>query len=267
MLTSPRWLVACFIWMAMLNAQAAPGWDLVWRDEFEGSRLDLSKWQFEVNAQGGGNNELQYYVTNNVQVKNGLLSIIARKEPYTGPEGTRSYTSSRIRTRKKGDWKYGRFEFRAKLPKDHGMWPAIWMMPTDEVYGGWPNSGEIDIVELIGHLPNQVHGTLHYGDGSKGHLYQGTNYVLSAGTFADDFHVFRLDWEPTRMQWSVDGKVYETQTNWHTKNKPFPAPFDQQFHLILNLAVGGNWPGNPDEKTHFPQAMEVDYVRVYTRKD
>src|SRR3989442_3945191 len=130
-----------------------PGWELVWSDEFDGRTLDASKWEFEVNARGGGNNELQYYVTNNARVKNGLLFIEARKEHYTGPAGTRDYTSSRLRTRLKGDWKYGRFDIRAKLPRGRGMWPAIWLLPTDEAYGGWPNSGEIDIMELIGHEP------------------------------------------------------------------------------------------------------------------
>ena len=242
-------------------------WQLVWQDEFDGPTLDVSKWEFEVNARGGGNNELQYYVTNNAQIKDGLLFIVARKEHYIGSQGTREYTSSRIRTRRKGDWKYGRFDIRAKLPKGKGMWPAIWMMPTDEVYGGWPNSGEIDIMELVGHEPNKAHGTLHYGDSRRDHLYKGTNSTLAIGTFADEFHVFRLDWEPDAMRWYVDGQLYQTQTNWHTRTQSFPAPFDQRFHLLLNLAVGGNWPGNPDATTTFPQAMVVDYVRVYRRKD
>ena len=183
----------------MAAAEDPAGWQLVWQDEFNGQSLDTSRWEFEVNAAGGGNNELQYYVTNNARVKNGLLFIEARKEHYTGPEGTRDYTSSRLRTRLKGDWKYGRFDIRAKLPKGRGMWPAIWLLPTDEVYGGWPNSGEIDIMELIGHEPHRVYGTLHYGDAARGHLYKGTNYTLAAGVFADDFHVFRLDWEPRAL--------------------------------------------------------------------
>ena len=257
-------LVSC---MLGLRAADQSHWQLVWQDEFDGKTLDLSKWEFEVNADGGGNNELQYYVTNNVRVKNGLLSIEARKGRYTGPQGTREYTSSRIRTRLKGDWSYGRFDIRAKLPKDKGMWPAIWMLPTDEIYGGWPNSGEIDITELIGHEPNKVHGTLHFGDKARGHLFKGASYTIPNGTFSDDFHVFRLDWERSVMRWYVDDHLYHTQTNWHTKTQEFPAPFDRRFHLILNLAVGGNWPGNTDEKTSFPQAMIVDYVRVYRKTD
>jgi len=243
-----------------------PGWELVWSDEFDGDSLDLSKWEFEVNARGGGNNELQYYVTNNVRVRDGRLVIEARKERYTGPEGTREYTSSRIRTKRKGDWLYGRFEARARLPKGQGIWPAIWMMPTDAAYGGWPHSGEIDIMEFLGHEPNKVHGTLHYSRPGGRHTYTGTNTVLAAGSFAGEFHNFRLEWETNAMRWYVDERLYQTQTNWQSRSNSFPAPFDQRFHLILNLAVGGNWPGNPDETTIFPQAMSVDYVRVYRKK-
>jgi beta-glucanase (GH16 family) len=250
---------------AALAADPA-GWKLVWSDEFDGTVLDRSKWGFEVNARGGGNDELQYYVTNNARVRDGVLVIEARKERLTGPEGTREYTSSRIRTKGKGDWLYGRIEARAKLPAGQGIWPAIWMMPTEERYGGWPHSGEIDIMELVGHEPNKVHGTLHYSRAGGRHTYTGTNTALASGTFADDFHVFRLDWEPGLMRWYVDDRLYQTQTNWQSRVKSFPAPFDQRFHLILNLAVGGNWPGSPDGTTVFPQAMLVDYVRVYRKK-
>ena len=251
----------------MVRAAENPaGWELVWSDEFDGDSLDRSKWEFEVNASGGGNRELQYYVTNNVHVRDGLLTIEARKERYTGPEGTREYTSSRIRTRRKGDWIHGRFDIRAKLPQGKGIWPAIWMLPTDERYGGWPHSGEIDIMELLGHEPKKVYGTLHYTDARRRHTSSGTNSVLSSESFAEDFHVFRLDWEATAMRWYVDDKSFYTATNWQSGTNAFPAPFDQRFHLLLNLAVGGNWPGNPDATTQFPQAMMVDYVRVYRKK-
>lgn len=259
--------VCIFSCVVALAADDISRWQLVWQDEFDAKTLDLSRWEFEVNARGGGNNELQYYITNNAQLKDGKLFIEARSERFTGPEGTRNYTSSRIRTRFKGDWKYGRFEVRAKLPQGRGLWPAIWMLPTDNVYGGWPHSGEIDIMELVGHEPNKAHGTLHYSDPSKGHVYKGTNYSLTTGTFAGAFHVFRLDWEPDRMRWYVDDKLFQAQTNWRTRGRDFPAPFDQRFHLLLNLALGGNWPGNPDEKTDFPQVMIVDYVRVYRAKE
>ncbi len=244
-----------------------PGkWQLVWQDEFNGNHVDLARWEFEVNADGGGNNELQYYVTNNASVKDGSLVIEVRKEKYTGPEGTRQFTSSRMRTKGRGDWKYGRFEMRAKLPTGQGYWPAFWMLPTDEIYGGWPHSGEIDIMEIIGHKPGTLHGTLHYANPERNHTFRGTNTTLAVGTFADAFHTFRLDWETNTMRWYLDNQLYQTQTNWTSGTNSFPAPFDQRFHIVLNLAVGGNWPGNPDTNTIFPQAMIVDYVRVYQKK-
>jgi beta-glucanase (GH16 family) len=259
-------LTSALLCACLASAADPPGWELVWSDEFDGPTLDLSKWEFEVNARGGGNNELQYYVTNNVRLRDGLLIIEAHKERYSGREGTRDYTSSRIRTKRKGDWLYGRFDIRARSPRGKGIWPAIWMMPTDEKYGGWPHSGEIDIMELLGQEPAKVHGTLHYSRPGGRHSYTGTNTTLATGTFADDFHVFRLDWETNLVRWYVDDRLYQTQTNWQSRNPPYPAPFDQRFHLILNVAVGGNWPGNPDATTAFPQAMAVDYVRVYRRK-
>ena len=256
----------CFaVWTAKA-ADDPPGWELVWSDEFNGNSLDRSKWEFEVNARGGGNRELQYYITNNVRVRDGLLAIEARNEHYTGSEGAREYTSSRIRTRRKGDWVHGRFDIRAKLPQGKGIWPAIWMLPTDSRYGGWPQSGEIDIMELLGHQPKRVHGTLHFTDEQRRHASSGKDLVLPGGSFAEAFHVFRLDWEPAAMRWYVDDKPYHAVTKWSSGTNAFPAPFDQKFHLLLNLAVGGNWPGNPDATTKFPQAMVVDYVRVYRKK-
>jgi beta-glucanase (GH16 family) len=155
---------------------------------------------------------------------------------------------------------------RAKLPKGKGIWPAIWMMPTDNRYGGWPNSGEIDIMELLGHEPGVVHGTLHYGDRVKRHLSQGEKFVLAKGTFAEGFHVFGLEWEEGKISWLVDGVVVQTQKEWHTRDAGYPAPFDQRFHLILNVAVGGTWPGEPDKSTQFPAEMVMDWVRVYQKK-
>jgi len=247
-------------------AQDQPKWELVWSDEFDGNSLDQSRWEAIVSGRGGGNKELQYYRKENARVADGMLTIEARKEKFAGPDGPHDYTSARLRTKGKGDWKYGRIEVRAKLPKGKGIWPAIWMMPTDNRYGNWPNSGEIDIMELLGHEPQRVHGTLHWGDRAKRHLQKGEAFDLSGGTFADEFHVFGLEWEEGKMSWSVDGKVYQTQKDWHTRDAAFPAPFDQRFHLILNVAVGGTWPGNPDEKTQFPAAMVVDWVRVYQKR-
>jgi len=243
------------------------GWQLVWNDEFDATAIDLNKWEYEVNAHGGGNNELQYYTSRpeNSYIENGCLVIQALKEHYIGTEGTREYTSARLRTLKKGDWKYGRLDIKAKLPFGKGLWPAIWMMPSESKYGGWAASGEIDIMELVGHEPNKVYGTLHYGGEWPNNVQTGKSFVLPFGSFADDFHIFTLEWDADQFRWYVDGILYQTQTTWHTANAAYPAPFDQYFHLLLNVAVGGKWPGNPDNSTLFPQKMVIDYVRVYKR--
>ena len=246
-----------------------PGWKLIWHDEFNGTHIDGSKWEHEVNARGGGNNELQYYTdrSQNSYVEDGHLVIQALKENYTGPEGSREYTSARIRTRYQGDWKYGRFDIKARLPYGQGIWPAIWMMPSDGVYGGWAASGEIDIMELLGQEPNKVYGTLHYGGEWPDNVHSGDSYTLPSGTFSDTFHVFTLEWDSTQIRWYVDGQFYQMQNQWYTTNAEFPAPFDQRFYIILNVAVGGNWPGDPDYTTIFPQSMVIDYVRVYQKKE
>jgi beta-glucanase (GH16 family) len=233
-----------------------PGWTLVWHDEFEGSAVDTSKWSYEVNGNGGGNNELQYYTarSQNSFVTNGVLVIQALQESYLG----KSYTSARMRTVNKGDWKYGRFDARAMLPSGRGLWPAIWMLPTDWVYGGWPMSGEIDIMELLGDNPQKVYGTIHFGSSVQAHQSSGGSYVLtSPAGFNTAFHVFTMEWDSAGMRWYVDGVRYFTTAH--------GAPFDQRFHILLNVAVGGIWPGNPDATTVFPQAMQVDYVRVYRK--
>lgn len=241
-------------------------YELVWSDEFDGDRLDTSKWEVMLGdgqsyglPSGWGNNELQFYRRENIEVKNGYLIITAKKESYGG----KSYTSGRIRTKGKGDWLYGRFEMRAKLPIGRGIWPAFWMLPSSNKYGGWAASGEIDIMEYIGHEPNRVHGTLHYGGTWPQNVNKGSSYTLSNGTFADDFHTFALEWEPKRMSWFVDGRVFRRTSEWYSTNGPYPAPFDVPFHILINLAVGGNWPGAPDASTQFPQQIIIDYVRVY----
>jgi beta-glucanase (GH16 family) len=244
-----------------------PIWTLVWSDEFEGEGLDPARWSIQVGDGcdiglcGWGNNELQWYQAENVTVSGGVLRITARPEAVSG----RAYTSARIRTMGKGDWTYGRFEIRARLPRGRGIWPAIWMLPSDNRYGTWAASGEIDIVELVGHEPHRVHGTLHYGGAWPGNVHSGAAFTLSSGTFADRFHTFTLEWDRGVIQWYVDGVHYLTQTQWHSSGGAFPAPFDQPFHLLLNVAVGGNWPGPPDASTVFPQVMEVESVRVYRR--
>ena len=263
---------------AMLSATSAlpawgqcaelPGCALVWSDEFDGNAVDLSKWTFqlgdgsEVGLPGGwGNNELQYYTEDNATVENGLLTITAREESVAPGF---DYTSTRIRSLAKGDWTFGRMEMRAKMPIGQGMWPAFWMLSSDtSIYGTWAASGEIDIMEYIGSEPNRIFGTIHYGASFPGNIFSSTDYFLPSGTFADDFHVYAIEWELGEIRWYLDGVEYASRDNWFSTGGPFPAPFDVDFHLLLNLAVGGNLPGPPDATTAFPQEFVIDYVRVY----
>lgn len=236
------------------------GWELVWNDEFSEPEIDRKKWGFNTGGTGFGNNELQYYSDRpvNAYIEDGNLVIQALAERYMGLH----YSSAKLQTLVLADWQYGRIDIRAKLPYGQGIWPAFWMLPARGTYGGWPSGGEIDIMEYLGHEPATVHGTLHYGS-STDHQYSGTSYTLEEGTFAEDFHIFSLVWEPESIRWYVDGIEYQEQTEWHTANADYPAPFNQAFYLILNLAIGGNWPGSPDETTEFPQHLTIDYVRVY----
>lgn len=237
--------------------------NLVWSDEFDGTAIDLNKWNFAAGngSNGWGNNEQQFYTTNpaNARVSNGNLEITARQENLGGY----NYTSARMHTRAKGDFTYGRVEASIKAPKGQGIWPAFWLFPTDEVYGGWPRSGEIDIFELVGNNPDRIHGTTHFGAApGAGHIIDGGHYDLPGPqTYADDFHVFAVEWEPNEIRWYMDSVLYYSMSPWETS--PCAWPFDQDFHIILNVAVGGYWPGNPDASTQFPQTMTVEYVRVY----
>lgn len=247
----------------------AGGWRLVWQDEFDGSRIDPQKWNFEVNGGGGGNNELQYYTDRpqNASVAGGVLTIQALAERYCAADGCRDYTSARLTTRNKGDWLYGRVEVRARLPGGQGLWPAIWMLPTDWAYGGWAASGEIDILEAVNAGAsggNTIHGTLHYGAPWPNNTYKGGSTV-PASSIVDNFHVYAVEWEPAQIRFYVDGRLYHTATDWWSSGGAFPAPFNKRFHLLLNVAVGGNWPGSPNASTRFPQTMQVDYVRVYQK--
>ena len=245
-----------------------PGWQLVWNDEFSGTNIDPSKWTHEVNGNGGGNNELQYYTDRDLNslIIDGNLVIVAKKEEYSVGNKTWNYTSARLNSRKKADWKYGRFDIRAKLPYGQGLWPAIWMMPTNSVYGGWAASGEIDIMELLGQEPTRIYGTLHYGGSYPNNTHTGSSLKLTSGdNFTEKYHLFTLEWEENEFRWYVDGHLYLTQNDWYTDAAPYPAPFNQEFYLILNVAVGGNWPGNPDASTYFPQVMVIDYIRVYKK--
>lgn len=237
------------------------GYSLVWQDEFNGTTLDQSAWSFEngdgcPNICGWGNNELEYYRPDNLFFQDGKLIIEARPESVGG----KNYTSSKILTRGKKTFKYGRIDIRAKLPRGQGIWPAFWLLPQNNVYGGWPRSGEIDLMELVGHEPNRTHGTLHYGPG-PGSTQFNRSTTLPSGTFNDEFHVFSLEWKEDQIKWLVDGNVFSTATKAGLNTATYP--FNEEFFLIFNLAVGGNWPGNPDATTTFPQWLIVDYIRVY----
>ena len=238
-----------------------PGYTLVWNDEFDKTEIDLTKWEHEVNGDGGGNNELQYYTdaTKNSYVENGKLIIKAFIEEYEG----KYFTSARLRTKYKGDWLYGRIEVSAKVPTGKGTWPAIWMLSTDWSYGGWPESGELDIMEHVGYDPNVIHGSVHtlaYNH-KIGTQKTATRTIPTATT---QFYKYAIEWFEDHIDFFIDDSKYFTFTN---ENKGWQYwPFDKRFHLILNLAVGGDWGGAQGiDPTAFPAAMEVDYVRVYKK--
>jgi beta-glucanase (GH16 family) len=265
-----RFLLVCVVAAvtALLSGAFAAEWSLVWSDEFaqsDGSAPDPAKWVYDLGANKWGNNELQTYTDRreNSRIEGGKLIIEARKESLTGADGVRSdYTSARLKTQGKAGWTFGRMEARIKLPRGRGIWPAFWMLGTNIATVDWPTCGEIDIMENIGHEPLTIHGTIH-GPG-----YSGPNGIGGAITnrfpVADDFHLFAVEWEPGRIQWFFESNLYFTVT---ATNLPAGTRwvFDHNQFLILNVAVGGGWPGNPDKTTSFPQRMEVDYVRVYIR--
>jgi beta-glucanase (GH16 family) len=246
-----------------------PPWTLVWSDEFNGpngSSPDPTHWTFDTGGNGWGNHELEYYTrrVENAQIENGSLVIAALEETYTGADGvTRHYTSARLKTQAEFAQAYGRFEARIKIPYGQGMWPAFWMLGNNLGTVSWPGSGEVDIMENIGKEPSTVHGTIH-GPGYSGMNGIGSPYSLPSGKFSDDYHLFAVEWQPNVIRFYVDDKLYATRT-------PADLPagtswvYDHPFFIILNLAVGGSWPGNPDNTTVFPETMLVDYVRVYQR--
>lgn len=234
-----------------------PGYNLVWQDEFE-STINPDFWNYDLGSSGWGNNELQNYTSNNSNsyIAGGSLVIEARKES----NGT--YTSARMLTAGKKTFKFGRIDIRAKLPKGQGIWPALWMLGSNIGTVGWPACGEIDIMEVLGHQPSVLHGTAHWGpQGSSNSISSTSIKTLNSGTFADKFHVFSILWENNRIRWYLDDVLYHTVTTANTGNSNYP--FNQEFFFIFNVAVGGNWPGNPDGTTQFPQKMLVDYVRVF----
>lgn len=257
------------------NAQPLTGWKLIWQDEFTTPSLDLTKWSYIINGDGGGNNELQYYTNSpaNSYIQNGIFTIKAIKQQMEG----RAYTSARVHTQGKFSFTYGRVDVCAQLPIGQGLWPGIWMLPEDSSYGTWPLSGEIDIMEMIGQNPNTVFGSLNYGDPWPGNKYVTKNYTLPSGNFSQGYHVFSIEWSPNQIQWFVDGNLYATQTPsnlgqcYSSQACPNGAPcacpwrFNKPFYLLLNVAVGGSLPGPPNNSTVFPQTMNVHYVRVYQK--
>ncbi len=247
------------------------GYTLLWNDEFNGDTLNSEIWRYELHAPGWVNAELQEYTdsTDNIFVKDGRLIIKALKTQDNA--GKDYYTSGKITTRGNQDFMYGKVIARAKVPEGKGLWPAFWMMPSkDGIYGSWPKGGEIDIMEILGNEPNKSYSTIHYGEP---HAQQQGEYVLDNGTFADSFHEFCVEWEPGEMRFYVDENLLHTVNDWFTETPyvsapEYPAPFNQNFYVQLNLAVGGTWPGNPDETTDFENAeFEVDYVRVYQKPE
>ena len=231
-----------------------------WQDEFGYTGApDPAKWGYDIGGHGWGNNELQYYTdsTDNAFVADGVLTIAARKENKDG----RNYTSARVVSKGKGDFLYGRFEIKAKLPSGKGTWPALWMLPTGQTYGGWPNSGEIDIMEHVGFDPNRVHITMHTQAYNHTINTQRTGIKLVDGAIGN-FHVYRTDWTPDAIRGYIDDELVLEFPNEGTG--PAAWPFDQRFHFLINIAVGGNWGGKEGvDDNSFPARMQVDYVRVY----
>ena len=247
------------------------GYTLAWSDEFSsanGSAPDSTKWTYDLGGGGWGNQELESYTsrTRNVQIQNGNLVITALQENYTGTDGiARNYTSARLKTQNLFTQAYGRFEARIKIPKGQGIWPAFWMLGNDISQNGWPKCGEIDIMENIGRESGIVHGSLH-GPSSVAHTSDSTSTVsLPPGkSYSDDFHIYAVEWEPGTVRFYVDSDNYATFTKaqWSGGGQ---WVFDHPFFMIMNVAVGGVWPGSPDASTQFPQQMLVDYVRVYSK--
>lgn len=248
-----------------------PSYTLSWSDEFsgpDGSAPDSSKWTYETGGNGWGNNELEYYTSRplNVKLQGGNLVITAQEETYLGADGVkRNYTSARLKTQERFSQAYGRFEARIKIPAGQGVWPAFWMLGNNIGSVGWPTCGEIDIMENIGKEPGTIHGSLH-GPSTTRHTSDLTAPLQwpAGQNFANDFHIYAVEWDPGVVRFYVDSNLYATFAS-----SRWPAGgtwvFDHPFFIILNVAVGGDWPGSPDKTTVFPQQMLVDYVRVYTK--
>lgn len=287
---------AAAVLAAPVPVQAEAGWIQVWSDEFEGTRIDRKKWGFDEDCWGGGNDEHQCYTSSarNAVIEDGKLVITARHEQVAGPalpahlrrsspmpdaQATRAFSSARLTTRGKAAWRYGRIEVRARLPQGQGTWPAIWMLPERERYGAWAASGEIDILEAVnlgvacaacpGGRENTILGTLHFGGKWPNNKHKGDEVpfpeVLDGG-----FHTYAIEWYPDRIVWQVDGRPFAERrgSEWSTTGSGKPgAPFDQPFHLILNLAIGGKLPEGRGlggvHRDGYPKRMEIDWVRVW----
>lgn len=272
-------LLSMLLMLALLSCCAAAlaeeipqyeDYSLIWNDEFDGEKFTTADWNWEARRAGWTNNELQAYrdSRNNIFLRDGKLVLKAIKS--VNEYGKTVYTSGKVQTLDKHNFLYGRVDVRAKMPAGQGLWPAIWMMPARDNYGSWPRSGEVDIMEFLGHDVQTVYSNLHFGDP---HADQQGVYTLPAGeSFAEDFHVFSMEWEPGEFRFYVDGEHYHTVNDWYSRvgntERPYPAPFNKEFYIQLNLAVGGNWPGNPDETTDFEKAeFEIDYVRLYQKAE
>ena len=237
------------------------GWVMAWHDEFDGPEVDRKNWTFDLGGGGWGNQEWEAYTDRpeNVRLEDGMLVIEARKEEEL--VGGREYSSARIKTQGLHAWQYGRIEARMKLPYGKGIWPAFWMLGEDITTKGWPASGEIDIMEFIGKEPDQIYATVHAPRYSGGGGV-GSSLTVPAESLKHDFHVYAIEWEENEIRWYFDDRQYFKVT---PEDVPHDWIFDHPFFIILNLAVGGGWPGYPNETTVFPQFLYVDYVRVYQK--
>ncbi len=241
---------------------AYSGYNLVWADEFQGSVVDENNWSFEIgNNNGWGNNELEYYKKENSIIHENEYLIITAKPEQTGEF---EYTSSRLISKGKKEFTFGRVDIRAAMPIGQGIWPALWTLGADIGTNSWPACGEIDIMEFLGHDPDRVHGTAHWGSNTGNHKYKGSS-ILSGneGDFTETFHVFTIVWEKDKIEWKVDDKKFYEIKSAEMEGQPYP--FNKPQFFLINLAVGGNWPGYPDETTTFPQRFIVDYIRVFQK--
>ena len=254
---------------------------LIWNDEFDGDSIDRTKWAYELGnwkldadgnyiTNGWGNNEQEFYTDSNASVHDGVLTISARKEHYSDPvQGDYEYTSARLSTQHLFSVCGGRIEVRARCDSGKSLWPAIWMLPEDSLYGGWAASGEIDIMEGWGSTPDKICGTIHFGDVWPGNTYLTGNYEFPQGDSTENWHTYAVEWDSDQIRWYVDDNLYSTQNDWYSNGHKYPAPFDQNFYLILNLAVGGHFDGvdgiyaDPSVFADGERDFEIDYVRVY----